>query len=303
MKAADAETVGGKPISAFLLAGSKTGVGDDGLTYVNAAALTAALRSASPSGGAATSTTAAGTAGYLGVFTDSSNLGDSVLFQAKSGRVGINTSAPAAPFHMVAQETPGAFFDVFSGSPSTVLGALPAVHRAARGTAAEPSPVQLDDILGGLAVRGYNGVAFTGGRGQVMFKAADTWSETSNGTYLVMSTTPVKGVTSTERMRITPDGYVGIGTSAPTSPVDVRLASSHTYLSVGADTVGGLFLVADHPHVGFNLLYPASTNTWTRNAAGFGGYFGFDPTIGLFRVATVPAGAAGSTTVPDIRMS
>jgi hypothetical protein len=38
LKASDADTVGGKPLSAFVLAGEKTGVGADGLTYVGARA-------------------------------------------------------------------------------------------------------------------------------------------------------------------------------------------------------------------------------------------------------------------------
>ena len=40
LKAADADTVGGKPLSAFVLAGDKTGVGADGLTYVDKRVLT-----------------------------------------------------------------------------------------------------------------------------------------------------------------------------------------------------------------------------------------------------------------------
>ena len=41
LKAADAATVEGKPLSAFVLTGDKTGTGADGLTYVNVAALVA----------------------------------------------------------------------------------------------------------------------------------------------------------------------------------------------------------------------------------------------------------------------
>ena len=118
---------------------------------------------------------------YLSLFVDSTNLGNSSLYET-GGRIGFNTTAPAAPFHVAAGETPGAFFDVYSGSVSTVLGALPVVYRAARGTVASPSAVQAEDILGGMAVRGYNGATFTGGRGQVMFKAAESWTGTANGT-------------------------------------------------------------------------------------------------------------------------
>ena len=43
LKAADAETIGGKPLSAFVLAGETTGTGADGLNYVNTKVLSQAL--------------------------------------------------------------------------------------------------------------------------------------------------------------------------------------------------------------------------------------------------------------------
>ncbi len=49
MKAADAETIGGKPLSAFVLAGEKTGVGADGLTYVDTRVLASGLAGGPPS--------------------------------------------------------------------------------------------------------------------------------------------------------------------------------------------------------------------------------------------------------------
>jgi hypothetical protein len=223
LKAEDATTVGGKPLSAFVLAGDRTGVGPDGLTYVDARVLHSGLAPQggygppSPQGGyGAASTATAGSANYLALFTDSTNLGNSAIYQSPAGRVGINTTTPGAPLHVAAGETPGSFFDVYSGSASGVLGALPVVYRAARGTAAAPTAVQAEDILGGLAVRAYNGSTFTGGRGQVMFKAAENWTSTANGTYLAIATEPTGASTpAVERMRITADGKVGIGATAP----------------------------------------------------------------------------------------
>ena len=64
-------------------------------------------------------------------------------------------------------------------------------NRAARGTTSAPSAVQAGDILGGLAVpwvRRYEGRA---GVGQVMFRAAETFTDTAQGTFLQMTTTPV----------------------------------------------------------------------------------------------------------------
>jgi hypothetical protein len=145
MKAADAQTIAGRPLSAFILAGDKTGTAADGLTYVNPTVRANAL-----AGGAAVSTTtagppspqsgsgAAGTANYVGMFTDGSNLGNSAIYQTPAGRIGINTTAPAAPLHLAANESPAVYFDAFSGSGSTALGALPGVYRAARGTMTAP---------------------------------------------------------------------------------------------------------------------------------------------------------------------
>jgi hypothetical protein len=209
LKAADADTVGGRPLSAFVLAGDRTGVGADGLTYVDTRVLSAGLSGNGAPGGA-------GSPGYVGVFTDATTLGNSTIFQWGSN-IGVGTTTPAAAFHSVGTAAPGAYFDVYSSA----LGALPVVYRAARGTPQAPSAVQADDILGGLAVRGYGATAFSAGRGQVMFKAAENWTDEANGTYLQFTTTPLGSGTWVERIRVTPAGNVGIGTSAPAQKLSV----------------------------------------------------------------------------------
>ena len=132
LKAADATTVAGKPLSAFVPAGDTTVTGADGLTYVNTLALSAGLQAA---GGPVQTTS--GTANYLGIFTDATDLGNSVMYQNRSNCIGVNTTSPLAPFHVVAGLAPAAFFDVYS----PVLTALPVVYRAARGTPTAPLAV------------------------------------------------------------------------------------------------------------------------------------------------------------------
>jgi trimeric autotransporter adhesin len=122
LKAADADTVGGKPVSAFVLAGSTTGVGTDGLTYVNPQTLKTGLSAA----GLLPQATS-GTPGYLGMFTSTTDLGNSVTYQS-GNNIGVGTISPVAAFHSVAASAPGALFDVYSNS----LSALPVVYRAAR---------------------------------------------------------------------------------------------------------------------------------------------------------------------------
>lgn len=279
LKAADAETIGGKPLSAFVLAGDTTGPGNDGLNYLNTAAISGrALSTLAPILGPRVT---AGTAGYLGMFTNSTDLGNSVVFQAGSS-IGVGTASPAATFHSVATAAPGAFFDVYSNS----LAALPVVYRAARGTLLSPSALQTDDILGGLAVRGYGATAFTSGRGQVMFRAAESWTDTANGTYLQFTTTPIGGSMWLERMRIDPAGNVGIG-GAPAFPLDVRTNVGATYARFGGSS-NPLTLIANQPHVGFNLYF---NGAYKYGSSGYAGYLAFNQLVaGGFSFATAPSG-------------
>jgi hypothetical protein len=271
MKAADAQTFGGRPLSAFVLAGTSTGTGADGLTYVDTRVLKDGLAvpaTGSQSGfGVGGAAATAGKANYLGMFTDAANLGNSALFQTPAGRIGINTTTPSAPFHLMASEVPGAFVDVYSGG--NVLGALPMVYRAARGDPGAPEAVQADDILGGLAVRGYGATKFSGGRGQVMFKAAENWTDAANGTYLSFATEPLGASTiAAERMRITPAGKVGIGTPTPGQMLSVA--------GTVESTSGG-------------FRFPDGTTQAT--AAGVGGSF---TATGYFALPDTTSGNVGS---------
>jgi len=107
------------------------------------------------------------------------------MFQSGSS-IGVNTTAPPAAFHTMATAAPGA-----------------------------PTVVQTDDILGGLAVRGYGATGFSGGQGQVMFRAAEPWTDAAHGSCLSLTTTPLGSASWVERMRISPAGNVGIETTTP----------------------------------------------------------------------------------------
>jgi hypothetical protein len=290
--AADAETIGGKPLSSLVLAGTTTGVGADGLTYVNTQALKTGLQAA----GAAGQTGEAGTANYIGVFTDATDLGNSVMYQNGTW-IGLGTTSPLAPLHVAAPLAPAAFFDVFS----PVLTALPVVYRAARGTPTAPSAVQTDDILGGLAVRGFGASVFSpGGRGQVMFKAAENWTDSANGTYLSMTTTPVGSTSVVERLHIGANGYVGLGTSSPLFPIDAQLGNGTTYAAFGEGGVP-LFLMAGQPHVGFNVYYSGG---YFYGSTAPAGYLAFNQvTTGGFTFATAPSGTANSAATMSPRLT
>jgi hypothetical protein len=94
LKAADADTVGGKPLSAFVLAGEKTGVGTDGLNYVNTRLLAGGLGATA---GAALDAT--GTANWVAKF-GAGGVADTNSSIYDMGNVGIGTTVPDAPLHV-----------------------------------------------------------------------------------------------------------------------------------------------------------------------------------------------------------
>ena len=91
MKAGDAQTVGGLPASAFVLA-EPSSVAASGAT-------SSAERVSNASGLALGSITGSGTAGFLPKFTGAATIGNSAVFQSGSSptaKIGINTSTPTA---------------------------------------------------------------------------------------------------------------------------------------------------------------------------------------------------------------
>ena len=90
MKAGDAETLGGLPLSAFMLATSSTNM-------LAASTVSTATNAAAPPAGAVTGS---GTANYVPLWTSPSNVGNSALFQTGTGataKVGVNTTTPVTP--------------------------------------------------------------------------------------------------------------------------------------------------------------------------------------------------------------
>jgi hypothetical protein len=93
LKAGDAETVGGLPASAFVLANSAgAGVSKGGATAAASTATTKAASSAVPANPAVTGK---GVVNFIPMWDTTSDIIDSIMFQ-KSAQIGINTTAPAA---------------------------------------------------------------------------------------------------------------------------------------------------------------------------------------------------------------
>jgi hypothetical protein len=108
LKAADADTLGGRPASAYLLA-------DPALSPATSAASDHASKDT-------TTAASSGTAGYLGMFVDSANLGNSALVQS-GGFVGLGTIAPRDGFHVAVDNGSGTLTGYAVQNLSSAAGA------------------------------------------------------------------------------------------------------------------------------------------------------------------------------------
>jgi hypothetical protein len=227
LTAGDAQTLGGQPLSAFVLASAANGTTttSSGAAPTNTGGGIVAL--ASPQATPSTVTTSGSAlTNYLAKFTSATDVESSVIYDTGTA-VGIGTTSPAAILHVATTTPPAAYFDIYSGSPTTALSTMPTVNRAARGTppgtSPGPSAVQLNDYLAGMAARGYGTTGFaTGGRAALRMQAAEAWTDQNQGTFMSFWTSAKQSTTSVEHMRIDPFGNVGIGTQTPTSPLEVN---------------------------------------------------------------------------------
>jgi len=106
LKASDADSLGGRPASDYLLADAAASSGSARAVAPAAASSTV---SGTPRGTAKLGAhVTSGTTNYLGLFTNNGDLGNSVLYQ-NGGRIGVNTLAPADYLHVQFTNANGAF--------------------------------------------------------------------------------------------------------------------------------------------------------------------------------------------------
>ncbi len=139
-----------------------------------------------------------------------------------AGDVGIGTTNPSGALEVARDQVTPIIrltgYRADAGSPVFFMG------RRARGTMASPSAVQADDILAAFAGTAYGTTGWPANpttRGRLDITAAENWTDTAQGTNMIFHTTPIGMMTLSERMRITDEGNVGIGTTTPVEKLTV----------------------------------------------------------------------------------
>jgi len=175
-------------------------------------------------------------------FWDDTNfaLGVGQIPQAASVITTLNTTGAAKPIWQISYGV---------GSSTGLRGDF------ARGTIVSPAAAQSGDILNFISGRGYGATApASASTGVMQIVADETFTNTSNATYIAFKTTPTGSVTSVEAMRINSTGHVLIDTTTD---------NGTDYLQIGSGLIAGYAKLAGSTSGYLNMTVPSTVSTYT----------------------------------------
>ncbi len=243
LKASDADTVGGMPASAFVLAPTGSGAGA-GASAPGSAKSTAAKSKAEPL------FTSSGTTNYIPIFTDSTgDIGNSTIYQSTAGNVGIGFSNPQQRL-VIGAPAGGTVLNATNLSDQDLNVIVTAPGATDKHTYFGPSvATNLTLGVGGVEKLRINSAGNVGigasNPQQRLVIGAPAGGTVLNATNLSdqdlqvnvtapgasdkhtyfgpsVATNLTLGVGGAEKMRITNAGHVGIGTTTPAYTLDVN---------------------------------------------------------------------------------
>jgi hypothetical protein len=179
-----------------------------------------------------------------------------------AGNVGIGTTAPTGLLHVAA-----------NGAPETLLEAADAssfnsptlTFSRAKGSLSSKSIVAMGDELLAIEAKGYDSGSYRKAAGIYMSVDGTPGASDMPGR-IEFATTPDGSTTPAERMRIEENGYIGIGTNAPSKVLDINSDSIRVRT---AKTPASSTAACDQGEIAWdaNYIYVCrATNTWMRAA-------------------------------------
>jgi hypothetical protein len=287
LKAGDAATIGGLPPSAFVLAAPGTASA--------ASAPTTFIASTASSGDAPTATdvTGSGTADFIPLWTSTSNIADSVLFQLGTGataKVGVGTTTPASTLDVKGSGTiRGTLSLPATGTAAASAGANSQALSLAASAFNSSTSAAVNQIFYWLAQPADNDTATPSGtlnllfaegtgapaqtglhianNGQITFATGQTFPGTGNGTLTGVTTATASGLTGGGT-----SGTLKLGLTSACTAKQVLQYSGTAWACASAGTVtsvGSGAGLAGGPITGGGTLSIANagvTNTMLQNS-------------------------------------
>lgn len=155
---------------------------------------------------------------------------------------------------------------------------IPFRGRFARGSLGTPTAAQSGDTLSTLSGRGYGTSQFaTASTGAINIVAGETFTNTSNATYLQFEVTPTGSVILTEAMRIAPTGNLLIGTTTDSGTQKLQVNGNSNVGTVtagiwnGTATHGSDFITSGTTYTTPSTITTATVFKFTLIGGGAGG--------------------------------
>jgi hypothetical protein len=226
------------------------------------------------------------TSGQVGIGTTTPNTLLTLNFNS-SAITGLQ-AAPAGGLSIIGTTSCGITFDTFTTNSQITF-------RRANGTITSPTALLTGNIIGAITGRGYGSTGWSGAnRGLIQLVAEENWTDAAQGTYWQFNTVTAGTASSTEKMRISSAGDLGIGTTP---------YYSHKLAVAGTTVTQNLFLNASVGGAQTGLVNDGGTSSTSKaltisNSGGaelqvnyYGGHSKFFSTIGVGNIAGSTSGA------------
>jgi len=186
-------------------------------------------------------------------FLISSSTGTGLMVIQQNGNVGIGTTTPSGVLSIVRSSAVNEFL-YFTDYSNSGTGGFS--FQRALGTQTSPLAIDGVRILGGVQGEGYNGSTFVQSS-QIQFGAEGAFSTNNTPGNIMFNTLPAGG-SLTERMRITSNGNVGIGTTSPIATLALTGTAGTNPLVIASSTGSTLLTVLQSGNVGIGTTSPTA---------------------------------------------